>query len=348
MAFEYSPSQGVEVAVGVGGAAVTPANNGLSAFRSPTPAQLAITAQDFQNHSSGWTRQKSAMGRQTWRVGFSFFFQHSSAASPTGAGDDVPRAIGVYEMAGLDGTVTAAPDTFILDPIANLTTELNPASRAAGGGDPGPNAIEVFTAGTRGTGIKRTGSAAYCNLVISGRSGEPVLARADCTAIFAEPTSSAGLTSWATGSVYTDVMHAVACAITPNGGSAYTPVFQSFEFNLNNRVVEIEDANAATGLKEIALVDQAPTLRFDLAQDTDASANLAIADLYADVTGADHHSVAFKASASAVEGRIWNFLFPTAQPIDLPESDNNGYRRQGIMYKVQGTTPGIEFSITGT
>jgi len=298
------------------------------AINSPNIVGFEASTFPFRPHGSSFTHRKDIIGARWQPVNLTFLLQGSGTA-----GDKVVNGFSgqsaLLRSAGLKETVSAGV-SIVYTPaaiadIASATLKTDP-----------------------GGGVTKAVTGLMGNIVFAGNPEAGVECRYSGLGLYNAPVMSA-LTGWTGGTNRAQPCYNISGSITPSGGSAYTGVMDSFEWDLGIRVERIRDMNSATGMKRTLFVDRAPTLRLTLATDLSTTDNnLQYDDIFGYLVNSTTHDLAWTLGDGAGAGMEAAFAFNDAQLIRISEGSQNGYRTIQLQYKLQNATNEAEFTLTFT
>lgn len=289
-----------------------------------TTVEPNIVPIDFDTNSSSFTRPPGQMGAAEMGLGFSFMLEGSSAPGTTHPIGDVLQCCGITETASGTVSVTYTPAAISVLKSATAWAELH--------------------------GVIHKVTGMYGNVSMSGNPRDGIRCTFNGRGLFQEATQGT-IASFTPGTLRAKAFLNVTTTLTPSGGSAYTPVFQSFTFNRGASIQQVEDAVDSTGLDSLLFEDADPSLEMVIALDTDSGANLRYAgtaaqSMFRHLREVTTHAVAF--SFGSVAGNQIAFSFPQAQLRSIRPGRRNGYNIVTLQYAVRHSTANSEFSITIT
>lgn len=308
---------------------LVPSADGIWIIDSPNPFQMEHELREIRPHSDTLSRVPDFIGRRRWKIDFTFCF-----ASSGGAASAAPREIDAFTMCGIYGGTRAATATqYMLRPAAISEQRSS-------------------TIGCEYDGKVHEANGCVGNLIMRAEAGGPIECAVSAYGLYQDPTNGTFTSVYGSahsaGNFYAAPFLGVSGAIKSGTGSAYTMVFQSWELNMNSRIVMVPDANDTNngGYKMMVLADRNPTLSLTIGLDTDNSSNLTYQKFYTDCRQRTLHEVTF--NYTDTYGRTWNFVFPQAQVRNPKPIVNDALRSMTIDYKLTSTQDDGEFYIYQT
>jgi len=305
--------------------APTPATDDLLTFDNSIVAQTASENFAFNPHSKSFTKTKDIIGQRWVDVSINTLFQGSGTLGAQANGTTALGAL--FESCASKVTITGNTSV-VYQPQASLSS------------------LKSATIWVNHDGLIHKMAGCLGTAVLTGtpRQGVKVAYKGMGKYLIPVGTSTT-FDTWTGGTNNAAACVGIVGTITgaaPLAGP-YSPIFQSFEFDLGVATAKIDDMNAATGMYGMLTTDANPTLNIKIARDTTSSiAEKFYTDWFA--AGGTTHSITFKVGSGT--GNVCTFLFPTAQIVGITEEDNQGIRVQSLKYKIQHVTPGTEWSIT--